>query len=168
MIYGIMLVPKERKVLNMAKSKKQLHEGIRVKFMKAVTDWLVEQGEEVLQTKSNEIAIPTLDEDGNDEWCVITFKVPTGSRDDGEAYDGYGMAEEYTAKEADKAEKAAKAKAEKEKKIARDKAQREAKTKAKAEHEATKEKGNPSSVGGLMVQRMIAQYESNLDKGEGE
>jgi regulator of protease activity HflC (stomatin/prohibitin superfamily) len=102
---------------------------------------LVEQGEEVLQTKSNEIAIPTLDEDGNDEWCVITFKVPTGSRDDGEAYDGYGMADEYTAKEADKAEKAAKLKAEKEKKIARDKAQREAKAKAKAERETKKAEG---------------------------
>lgn len=127
----------------MAKSKKVLHEGIRNKFMKAVVDWLVEQGEEVLQTKSNEIAIPTLDEDGNEEWCVITFKVPTGSRDDGEAYDGYGMAEEYTAHETEKAEKAAKAKAEKEKKIARDKAQREAKAKARAEHEAQKaeEKG---------------------------
>ena len=126
----------------MAKSKKQLHEGIRNKFMNAVVEWLEqEQGEEVLRTKSNEIAIPTLDEDGNDEWCVITFKVPTGSRDDGEAYDGYGMADEYTAKEADKAEKAAKAKAEKEKKIARDKAQREAKAKAKAEHEAKKGEG---------------------------
>ena len=125
----------------MAKTKKVLHEGIRNKFMKAVADWLVEQGEEVLRTKSNEIAIPTLDEDGNDEWCVITFKVPTGSRDDGEAYDGYGMADEYTTKEAEKAEKAEKAKAEKEKKIARDKAQREAKAKAKAEHEEKKNEG---------------------------
>lgn len=118
----------------MAKTKKVLHEGIRNKFMTAVSEWLKEQGEDVLRTKSNEIAIPTLDEDGNDEWCVITFKVPTGSRDDGEAYDGYGMADEYTTKEAEKAEKAEKAKAEKEKKIARDKAQREAKAKARAEH----------------------------------
>ena len=123
----------------MAKSKKQLHEGIRNKFMSAVTAWLTEQGEDVLRTKSNEIAIPTVDEEGNDEWCVITFKVPTGSRDDGEAYDGYGVADEYTAKEADKAEKAAKALAKKEKKIAQDKAQREAKAKAKAEHQAKSE-----------------------------
>ena len=64
-----------------------------------------------------------------------------GSRDDGEAYDGYSMADEYTAKEADKAEKTAKAKAEKEKKIAKDKAQREAKAKAKAEHETKKAEG---------------------------
>ena len=119
----------------MAKSKKQLHDGIRNKYMDMVSAWLTEQGEEVVRTKSNEIALPCLDEDGNDEWCVLTFKVPTGSRDDGEAYDGYGMAEQYTQKEAEKAEKAAKAKAEKEKKIAKDKAQREAKAKAKAEHQ---------------------------------
>jgi hypothetical protein len=117
-----------------AKSKKTLHEGIRNRFMAEISKHLEEQGEEILRTKSNEIAIPCLDEDGNDEWCVITFKVPTGSRDDGEAYDGYAMAEEYTAKEADKAEKAEKAKAEKERKLARDKAQREARAKAKADH----------------------------------
>ena len=123
----------------MAKSKKQLHEEIRQTFMTKVIEYLTEQGEEVLRTKSNEIAIPTLDSEGNDEWCVITFKVPTGSRDDGEAYDGYGMADEYTAKEADKREKAEEAQAKKEAKIARDKAQREAKAKAKAEHEAKAE-----------------------------
>ena len=119
----------------MAKSKKQLHEGIRNKFMKAVVDWLEqEQGEEVLRTKSNEIAIPCLDEDGNEEFLVLVFKVPTGSRD-GDAYDGYSMAEDYEMKERERAEKAEKAKAEKERKIARDKAQREAKAKAKAERE---------------------------------
>ena len=91
-----------------------------------------------MRVKSNEIAIPTLDEDGNDEWVVITFKVPTGSRDDGEAYDGYGMAQQYADKvQADK-EKAEKTKAEKEKKIARDQAQREARAKARAEAEAKK------------------------------
>ena len=122
----------------MAKSKKQLHEGIRAKFIGMFTEWLTEQGEEVLRTKSNEIAIPTLDEDGNEEFIVITFKVPTGSRDDGEAYDGYGVAQQYAESVADKAEKA-KAEAEKKaRKIARDKAQREAKAKARAEHEAAK------------------------------
>ena len=121
----------------MAKSKKQLHEGIRNKFMTAVIGWLTDEGgEEVLRVKSNEIAIPTVDEEGNEEFMVITFKVPTGSRDDGEAYDGYGVAEQYAR---NVAEKEAKAKAEAEKKakkIERDKAQREAKAKAKAEHEA--------------------------------
>ena len=126
----------------MAKTKKQLHEGIRNKYLEAITKWLTEvQGEEVLRTKSNEIAIPCLDEEGNDEWCVLTIKVPTGSRDDGEAYDGYGMAQQYADHLAEQAEKAAKAKAEKDKKIARDQAQRAAKAKARAEAEAKKTEG---------------------------
>lgn len=123
----------------MAKTKKQLHEGIRNKYLEAITKWLIEvQGEEVLRTKSNEIAIPCLDEEGNEEWCVLTIKVPTGSRDDGEAYDGYGMAQQYADKVRADKEKAEKAKAEKEKKIARDQAQREAKARARAEAEAKK------------------------------
>jgi regulator of protease activity HflC (stomatin/prohibitin superfamily) len=122
----------------MAKTKKQLHEALRNKFLTHFTELLTNEGEEVLRTKSNEIAIPTLDEDGNEEFVVITFKVPTGSRDDGEAYDGYGVAQQYAEDTEAKAEKA-KAEAEKKaRKIARDKAQREAKAKARAEHEATK------------------------------
>ena len=125
----------------MAKSKKQLHEALRQKFMKATIEWLQAQGEEVLHTKSNEIAIPTLDEENNDEYVVITFKVPTGGRDDGEAYDGYGIAQQYTEHEAKKAEKAKAEAAKKAAKIAKDKAQREAKAKAKADHEAKKKEG---------------------------
>ena len=125
----------------MAKTKKQLHEGIRNKYLALITDYLTAQGEEVLKVKSNEIAIPCLDEEGNEEFIVLNFKVPTGSRDDGEAYDGYGVAEQYSAKvKAD--EEKAKAEAEKKaKKIARDKAQREALAKSKAEHIAKKREG---------------------------
>ena len=125
----------------MAKTKKQLHEEIRNRYLALISEYLTAQGEEILRVKSNEIAIPTLDEDGNDEFIVMTFKVPTGSRDDGEAYDGYGMAEQYAESVAEKEEKA-KAEAEKKaKKIAKDKAQREAKAKAKADHEAKKNEG---------------------------
>lgn len=122
----------------MAKTKTQLHEGIRNRFMTAIIELLTTQGEEVLRTNSNEIAIPTLDEDGNEEFLVLVFKVPTGSRD-GEAYDGYAMAEDFEIKSRRKAEKAEKDKAEKEKKIAKDKAMREQKAKARAEHEAKTE-----------------------------
>ena len=125
----------------MAKTKKQLHEEIRQRFIAKFTKYLADEGEEVLRTKSNEIAIPTLDEDGNEEFIVITFKVPTGSRDDGEAYDGYGVAEQYAESLADKEAKAKVEAEKKAKKIARDKAQREAKAKAKAEHEAKKAEG---------------------------
>ena len=124
----------------MAKTKTQLHEGIRSKYMEAIAKLLSEQGEEVLRTNSNEIAIPTLDEEGNEEFLVLVFKVPTGSRD-GDAYDGYSMAEDYAMKVREKAEKAEKDKAKKEAKIARDKAMREQKAKAKAEREAAKAEG---------------------------
>ena len=125
----------------MAKTKKQLHEEIRNRYLALISEYLTAQGEEILRVKSNEIAIPCLDEDGNEEFIVMTFKVPTGSRDDGEAYDGYGMAEQYAESVAEKEEKA-KAEAEKKaKKIARDKAMREQRAKAKAEHEAKKSEG---------------------------
>ena len=131
------VIKRKGKVNSMAKTKKVLHEEIRAKYMKLLSDYLTEQNEEVLVVGSNEIAIPCLDSEGNDEYMVITFKVPTGSRD-GDAYDGYSMAEDYAMKVREQNEKAEKAKAEKEKKIAKDKAMREQKAKAKAEREAAK------------------------------
>lgn len=117
----------------MAVSKKTLHENLRAKYMAVVEEFLANAGEEVLRTNSNEFAIPCVDEAGNDEFIVLTFKVPTGSRD-GEAYDGYAIASDYADHLVAKAEKAEEAKAKKAKKMALDKAQREAKAKAKAEH----------------------------------
>ena len=124
----------------MAKTKKQLHEELRNKYLSIIAELLAKADEEILATGSNEIAIPTLDSEGNDEYVVITVKVPTGSRD-GDAYDGYAMAEEYRIKLANAKEREEKAKAEKERKIARDQAMREQKAKAKAEREAAKTEG---------------------------
>ena len=112
----------------MAKTAKVLNDEIKVRFLEGVAEHLSNVGEEVLRTGSNEIALPVLDEDGNEKWLVLTFKVPTGSRD-GDAYDGYSMAEDYKMKLEDK-ERKAKEKAEK---AAKDKAKREAKAKEKAE-----------------------------------
>ena len=112
----------------MAKTAKVLNDEIKTRFLDGVAEHLTNVGEEVLRTGSNEIALPVLDEDGNEKWLVLTFKVPTGSRE-GDAYDGYSMAEDYQMKQAEKEAKA-KAKAEKAEK---DKAKREAKAKEKAE-----------------------------------
>ena len=111
----------------MAKTQKVLNDEIKVRFLDGIAEHLSNVGEEVLRVGSNEIAIPVVDEDGNEKWLVLTFKVPTGSRD-GDAYDGYSMAEDYQMKQVEKAEKA-KAKAEKAEK---DKAKR-AKSKEKTE-----------------------------------
>lgn len=61
----------------MAKTKKQLHEALRNKYLALITEFLTAQGEEVLRTKSNEIAIPTLDEESNDE-CGYADRVIRG------------------------------------------------------------------------------------------
>lgn len=116
-------------------SKKSLHNALRAKYIERVSKFLADAGEEVLVTGSNEIALPCVDSEGNDEFIVITFKVPTGSRD-GDAYDGYSMAEDFKIKTAEKAEKAKIAAEKKAKKIAQDQKMREEKAKAKAEHSA--------------------------------
>ncbi len=112
----------------MAKTAKVLNDEIKVRFLEGVSEHLAQCGEEVLRVGSNEIAIPVLDEDNNEKWLVLTFKVPTGSRE-GDAYDGYSMAEDYKMN----LEKKAAKQAEKEAKAAKDKAKREAKAKEKAE-----------------------------------
>ena len=112
----------------MAKTTKVLNDEIKARFLEGVTEHLTQVGEEVLRTGSNEIALPVLDEDGNEKWLVVTFKVPTGSRD-GDAYDGYSMAEDYKMRCEEKVAKAEAKKAKAEK----DKAKREAKAKEKAE-----------------------------------
>ena len=116
-------------------SKKSLHDELRAKYVERVSKFLADAGEEVLVTGSNEIALPCVDSEGNDEFIVLIFKVPTGSRD-GDAYDGYSMAEHFKIKSAEKAEKARIAAEKKAKKIAQDKKMREEKAKAKAEHSA--------------------------------
>lgn len=115
----------------MATSKKILHEGIRNRYLAKLVEYLTAEGEEVLRTGANEIAMPCVDEEGNDEYIVLTFKVPTGTRD-GEPYDGHDEAAAYADHIAEKAAKTAKAKAEKAAKIERDKATRAAKAAAKA------------------------------------
>lgn len=113
-------------------SKKTLHNALRAKYIERVSKFLADSGEEVLVTGSNEIALPCVDSEGNDEFIVLTFKIPTGSRE-GDIYDGYSMAEDFKMRTAEKVEKAKVAAEKKAKKIAHDKQMREAKAKAKAE-----------------------------------
>lgn len=119
-------------------TRKQLDEAIKMRFLEDVTEHLSNAGEEVLRVGSNEIALPVVDSEGEERWLVLTFKVPTGSRD-GEEYDGYSMKEDYEMKLAEKAAKAEEAARKKAEKIKKDAASRAAKAaareKAKAERE---------------------------------
>jgi hypothetical protein len=116
----------------MSVSNKFLNDQLRENYLQVLSDALVGKGEEVLRVGSNELALPCLDGAGNEKFIVVTVKVPTGSRD-GDAYDGYSMAEDWEIKCKNKAETAKKKEAEKTKKIAKDQKAREKKAKEKGE-----------------------------------
>ena len=79
----------------MAKSRKALREEVKAMYVEALAAHYVENGEEVLRVKSNEIAFPVTDAEGNEDFIVITVKIPTGAAKGTEPYDGYAMAQEY-------------------------------------------------------------------------
>ncbi len=114
--------------------RKTLHAALRDRYISKIIELLTADGEEVLRTKTNEIAIPCVDSEGNDEWITIAAKVPLGSRD-GEPYDGYGEAESFRLHAEEVAERETRTAEKKREKIKRDTARREALAKAKAEHE---------------------------------
>ena len=104
----------------MALSRKVEREIIRKEYLEMVSKFLAHAGEEVLLVKSNEIAIPVVGCEGNEDYLVITFKVPTGANKGTEPYNGHELAIDYLHNLAEKEEKV-KAKAEeKERKKKRD------------------------------------------------
>ena len=113
---------------------KKTNDALRTQYLNLITELLAGVDEEVLRVKSNEIAIPCVDDEGNDSYVVVTIKVPTGSRD-GDPYDGYGEAESYSLSCKQKAEKAAADAEKKARKIAKDKAYREKQAANKAKRE---------------------------------
>ena len=112
----------------MATNTKQYREAIREEYMEKVKVFLENSKDDVLQVGSNEYAIPVVRGDGEEDYIVLTFKMPTGSRD-GYGYDGYILAADYTFKVEEKRKKAEAAAEAKAKKIAKDKAKRDAKKK---------------------------------------
>lgn len=107
--------------MSMARTQKSLNDELRALYLERVHACL-SQEDEVLVVGANELAVPVVDADGCEKWIVLAVKVPSGSRD-GDAYDGYAMAEDYCLRQKAKTEKAAER--------ARKTAERQAKTKAK-------------------------------------
>ena len=103
----------------MSVSRKVERELLKENYLNKIIETFTEN-EEVLRVKSNEIAFPVVGCEGNEDFIVITVKVPTGADKGMTPYDGYAMAEEFELKTKEKEEKA-KANAEKKaKKIKRD------------------------------------------------
>jgi hypothetical protein len=113
---------------------KKANDALRNEYVAKMIEWLKASDEDVLQVSTNEIAIPVVDSEGEDNYVVFTIKVPVGDRD-GNAYDAYERAQEFAMKQQEKAEKAAKDAERKTAKIARDEAMRKQKAEAKAKRE---------------------------------
>ncbi len=103
----------------MAVSRKVEREILRTEYLDKLIEYF-RNDEDVLRTKSNEIAFPVVGCEGNEDFIVITVKVPTGANKGTEPYDGYELAQEYIMKTEEKRRKAKEKEDKKKKKIARD------------------------------------------------
>ena len=117
-------------------TKAQLETALRNKFLSFVSDTISQEMEtDVLVVSASELAIPCLDEEGNEKFVLIKVSIPRGTRNGQggyDPYDGYAAAEDYTIDLEEKAAKKEASEAKKQAKIARDEAKR-AEKKALAE-----------------------------------
>lgn len=120
----------------MAKSRKQLRAELREAYVTKFMELIAGLGEDVLRTKSNEIAFPVVDAEGNEDFIVVTVKVPTGGNGGLDVYDGYAEAENYKSDLEQKEIKAKKMAETKAKKIAADRIRREKQALLKEKREA--------------------------------
>ena len=111
----------------MAVSRKVEREILRNEYLEAIILNFLEKDEQVLRVKSNEIAIPVVGCEGNEDFIVVTVKVPTGANKGLEPYDGFELAEDYEMKIAEKERKKIEAEKKKAEKIRKDKEIREKK-----------------------------------------
>ena len=111
----------------MVVSRKVERELLREDYLKQIIENFLGKDEQVLRVKSNEIAIPVVGCEGNEDFIVVTVKVPTGANKGLEPYDGFELAEDYEMKLKEKERKAKENAEKKAKKIAKDKEIRERK-----------------------------------------
>ena len=77
----------------MAVSRKIERELLREDYLKQIIENFLDKDEQVLRVKSNEIAIPVVGCEGNEDFIVVTVKVPTGANKGLEPYDGFTQGE---------------------------------------------------------------------------
>ena len=105
-------------------TKAQLETAIRNRFLGFIAQTISQEMEiDALPVSASELAIPCLDDEGNEKWALVKVSIPRGTRNgDGgyDPYDGYAAAEDYAIDRAEKAQKKADAEAKKQAKIAKD------------------------------------------------
>lgn len=117
-------------------TKAQLETKLRNTFLNFVTEQVqVAFDTDVLPVSASELAVPVLDEEGNEKFVLIKVSIPRGTRNGQggyDPYDGYAIAEDYAQDCVEKAQKKADVEAKKQAKIAKDE-QKRAEKKALAE-----------------------------------
>lgn len=112
-------------------NKAELETKLRNAYLELVRNMISEKVEtDALPVSASELAIPCLDEEGNEKWVLIKVSIPRGTRNGNggyDPYDGYAVAEDYAIDKAEKAQKKVDAEAKKQAKIAKDKQKREEK-----------------------------------------
>lgn len=117
-------------------TKAQLETKLRNIFLNFVTEQVqIAFDTDVLPVSASELAVPVLDEEGNEKFVLIKVSIPRGTRNGQggyDPYDGYAIAEDYAQDCVEKAQKKADVEAKKQAKIAKDE-QKRAEKKALAE-----------------------------------
>lgn len=117
-------------------TKAQLETKLRNRFLTLVQEMITNVVEtDALPVSASELAVPCLDEEGNEKFVLIKVSIPRGTRNGQggyDPYDGYAVAEDYAIDCEEKAQKKADAEAKKQAKIAKDQ-------KARAEKQALAE-----------------------------
>ena len=117
-------------------TKAQLETAIRNRFLSFIAETISQEMEiDALPVSASELAIPCLDDEGNEKWALIKVSIPRGTRNGQggyDPYDGYTANEDYLDDLKEKTQKKADAEAKKQAKIARDE-------KARAEKKALAE-----------------------------
>lgn len=117
-------------------TKAQLETALRNTYLSFISQTISQEMEtDVLPVSASELAVPCLDDEGNEKFVLIKVSIPRGTRNGTggyDPYDGYAVAEDYAEDCKEKAQKKADAEAKKQAKIAKDE-QKRAEKKALAE-----------------------------------
>lgn len=105
-------------------SKASMETKLRNEILENIINMIEDvRGADALPVSASEIAVPVVDEEGNEKFALIKVSIPRGTRNgDGgyTPYDGYAAAEDYKLDLADKADKA-RAREEKKERAAKEK-----------------------------------------------
>ena len=105
-------------------TKAQLETKLRNTYLDLIRNMINEEVQtDALTVSASELAIPCLDEEGNEKFVLIKVSIPRGTRNGAggyDPYDGYAVAEDYAIDCEEKAQKKADAEAKKQKKIEHD------------------------------------------------